>query len=312
MSFFADIIADSRRRIMPTHGPIPQSGLLPVEPHLSESVQNKTIVNDVVGSEIINTKKPDTTLLAASTLEQESTAPVAPPITARSIKTDSPVLQDSVPSATPVAHASSMDNLTSSVVPTLQLKSEHEAHSNASPKVASPVGGDVNVNATNEIPDGALLTAKRINPVQEQLVEKSFTRPETVVPKKQDVIKQDDQALAQSVTTKIPQKSILNQSEIKPEVGNNRVAVNTQSRQADDSQSVAASGVLAGTQVELPVAYTRQVSARHVDDANKKHQPRVQIGQVNVVIEQPPAPRRRASAVAGNDDYASRNFLKSL
>ena len=111
-----------------------------------------------------------------------------------------------------------------------------------------------------------------------------------------------------------------------PAVTIDGAVMNGQVRQEDGQQSAVGSAAMVTAQVESTAAhatYAEQIApvapAVNVGYVNTGHmtdtasqQSHVHIGQVNVVIEQAAAPRRRASAVTGNGDYASRNFLKSL
>jgi hypothetical protein len=318
MSFFADIIADSRRKIMPIHRPDPISGPMPVQvnssqPVVSEAMQDRAIGHDEGYDPATKIAKPDTTLPTASSLSQTSTTHISTPSTRHSAKTDGHVLQDPVTS-----------HMNASVVPTVQLKAEHKTQSSSAlPKEAGSVSGDVGVghnemSTETPMPDARLVT-KQINRQPEQLVEKSVTSPEISMPQ-QHALKQGDKLQSSSIKAKLPPDQMIDRSGMMPEVTDSGVVTSAQSRQEDDQQGAAevsaASAVIAAVQIESPAAHVRQVNAPvasmgHMKDASSQ-QPRVQIGQVNVVIEQPAAPRRSAGAVAGNDDYASRNFLKSL
>ena len=63
--------------------------------------------------------------------------------------------------------------------------------------------------------------------------------------------------------------------------------------------------------VSLPAAVTQSKISPSAtttrDDA-----PRVRIGQVNIIVEEPKAPARSSSSRPGNDDLGSRTFLRSL
>ncbi len=313
MSYFADIIADSRRRIKPIHRYDAVSDALPVElssdqafvPETAEQIES--VQNKITGNDGVNNQDMNITKVTAASQPQTETAPVdttTPGIT----PTEAHVLPDTKPPES-IAH-----RLTSSVVPTVQLKTTPGVQSNLMPSNApSQINGEENVTHGAKL-DVAQLTTKKINSVQEQPVAKSFVSPKDPISKhnthKQDGITQAQFDIAKS---KLLPESIIDQAEVQPEDADSRVVISTQSKQSDD-QNVEESTVLAEINAESTaraIQPVTPVSTGHVKDLIK-NQPRVQIGQVNVVIEQPTSPRRRASNIAASDDYASRNFLKSL
>lgn len=326
MSFFADIIADSRRNIVSEHRLDPMSGSMPVQANPSNPAGSELGEDSATGNEAGNNKvvkttdptNPKTTFPVASVLPQTSPAHISAPSASRTAETDDHVLQDRVvpvPSTSVLVPDTSTSRLNAPVEPTVQMKVAHNTQSfSASPKVTSPVSGEVNAghkkSTDASTTDAVQLITKQLDqldPMQEQSGEKRHTNSASseTSSSEQYVLKQDDIAQAPSIMT--------------PQVVESGAVISEQSRREDGQQGAeasVASAVMAAVQVESTVAHARPVhppvvNAGHMKDAGNQ-QSRVQIGQVNVVIEQAATPRRRASAVAGNGDYASRNFLKSL
>ena len=319
MSFFADIIADSRRKIRPTHRPghraASLSGPLPMEnapkPFVSEPVQDGVMGNAERHHNAAEIAKPNMSQPAEPSRSQTPTTPISAPSVSHAAEKNALVLNDSVSSGSVLANDATICRLNAPAAPTVQLKAAHKTQSNTMPpKVVDHVSAGVNAGH-DEIPTSAA-----------PLVEKPFTSPQTAM-QKQHARKQDDIVQVPAISAKLPhdtrsEATTIDQSDMTPEVADIGVT-DPQPRQEENNpraEASVASAVMVGVQVESSATHTRQVkspvgSMGQSNNASSK-QPRVQIGQVNVVIEQAAAPRRRASAVAGNDDYASRNFLKSL
>ncbi len=313
MSFFANIIADSRRRIKPIHRYDSLPGALPVELNsdkafVSETAeQTEPVKNKITGNDDVSNQGTKTTKVAA-VLQPQTATETADATTPGITPTKTHVFPDTKQSVS-IAH-----RLTSPVVPTVQLKTTQGDQSNRMPsKSSSKTSGEANV-AHGAKPDVAQLTTIKIDPIQEQPVAKSLISPEAPLSKPY-TCKQDEPTQVQFDIAKseLLTESIIDLVEIHPEDAGSRVAINTQSQQFDD-QHVEASTVLAEINTESTaraIQPVTPVNSEH-EDALIKNQPRVQIGQVNVVIEQSTPPSRRASSIAASDDYASRNFLKSL
>lgn len=319
MSFFADIVADSRRKIRPTHRPGHRSeylsGSLPVDiyapkPFVSEPVKYGINGNAESHHNATEIARPETSQPAMSSRSHTPTTPVFSPSVSPAAEKNAAVLKDSVSSRSVLAHNATVGRLNAPAAPTVQLNAAHKTQSDTTlPKLAGHVSAGVNARH-DEIPTSVA-----------PLVEMPFTSPQTAL-QKQHARKHDVIAQVPAISAKLPQdthpEATIDQSGIAPEVADSGIT-GAQPRQGENNQRAetsVASAVMVGVQVEASATQTRQVKSpvgsTGQSNATSSKQPRVQIGQVNVVIEHAAAPRRRTSAVAGNDDYASRNFLKSL
>ncbi len=320
MSFFADIIADSRRKIVSEYRSDHISGSMPVQSNTANPSNSSgfNLAQDSATGSIESDSKatkhtnPETGLSVTSVRPQTSPTQISVPSVPRTAETEDAILQGPVVPSTsvikPDTGASRMNVPVTPVHLKVTRNTKNTQAYSVSPKVADPVKSNVSAGHNEQSSD--------------------MPAPEVV----QSVTKQTDPTLGKSVENRKMRTKASLSEQYKPqqdgiaqapfgmtsEGAENGTAISEQSRRINDQQDVEAAAVssVATVQVGSTFVHAGQVSMPEVNAGHMKdtvsQQSHVQIGQVNVVIEQVAAPRRRASAVTGNADYASRNFLKSL
>ncbi len=321
MSFFADIIADSRRKIVSEYRSDHISGSMPVQANATNPSNSFgfNLVQDVAtGSNESNSKatkltNPETELSVTSVRPQTSPTQISVPSVPRTAESEDAILQDPiVPSTSVIKPDTGASRMNVPVTP-VQLKVTRNTQNtqtySVSPKVADPVRSDVSAvhnEQSSDMPAPKVVQSvtKQTNPMLGQSVENQKMKTKT---SSSEQYKPQQDGIEQAPFSMTSEGA-----------ENGTAIISEQSRRKNDQQDVEATAVssVATVQVGSTFVHAGQVSMPEVNAGHMKdtvsQQSHVQIGQVNVVIEQAAAPRRRASFVTGTGDYASRNFLKSL
>jgi len=313
MSFFENIIADSRRKIIPVQDDAPITQVAPKDnctSDLSVSDLNERKINtpDIVTNNdagMLHFAKPNETQVGHEALF-ESVANKSRG------KTSDPTdfAANFISSAQKTFKPSAVDenNLTPSSVPTMQLKANTNSRSET---VSSAVSSNNSYKKYNPSRNKKQLSFSDGNR------QESLARHQHPLQDKQ-VIKQD---FAASNLPKLKVKSQNSKAwphNIEPGEENRMMADHLNTEREHSEQTIQSTPAMTEVQNVSATILTKNRAAlpkeseRPHIEANNKKQPRVQIGQVNVVIEQKDTPNRRANKIIERDDYVSRNFLKSL
>ncbi|MDH5479868.1 MAG: hypothetical protein OEX11_03815 [Nitrosomonas sp.] len=303
MSFFANIIADSRRKIKPTQRVTPVIRPFSNETKTSGSSESEVVEANnktlSVASHDVTSAASPTTTSAKRTLSQ-ATANQHTDIAFHSVNNNKPILEKI--RSTPVVDKNANQLPLSAV----QLKLNNRDRSNL------VLAESIDRHSKNS--DATTVEEPQSRPTKKKLIKH---KQQTLITK-QDVHVYDAAESVPSHIVDIPSEVVTSQ-EMKLGGIKTDGEHKTQSKPDADGQIAKAAYVMAEIQSEPTVSLPKQDSAptefvrnHPYVDANNKPQSRIQIGQVNVVIEQPAIPRQQAKSVTSNNDYVSRNFLKTM